>query len=139
MGVYGDFLSPFTELFEDYDVVKCTPKVGGGYTIEKVGSVNGYIQDGESGLNVRDNYTRHSMSGGSSAGVVSELNVKYMYTREPLNLFGNFVMYENSPYRPMLDSDYRKEGNLIIIELHRIVGDSGFTEEVVSLAKGAFD
>lgn len=139
MGVYGDFLGPFNELFEDYDVVKCTPKIGGGYDIEKVGSIHAYIQDGESGLNVRDNYSRNSMSGGSAAGVVAQLNVCYMYTREPVKLFDNFVMYKNAPYRPMTDSNYQKEGDMVITELHLVVGNTGFNEEIVDIVKGAFD
>ena len=138
MGVYGDFLAPFAELFENYPIVKCEPKIGGGYETTTVGLLNGYIQDGESGLNVRDNYSRNSMSSGSAAGIVSELSVKYLYTREPVNLYGNFILYEGSPYRPMVDSDYRKEGNLVVTELHKVVGDTGLNEKVVNIIKGAF-
>lgn len=139
MGVYGDFLAPFAELFEDYPIVKCEPKVGGGYDVTPIGYINGYIQDGESGLNVRDNYSRNSMSGGSAAGVVAELNICYLYSREPLKLFDNFLMYKGSPYRPMTDSDYRREGDLLITELHKVVGESGISEEITEIVKGTFD
>lgn len=139
MGVYGDFLAPFAELFEDYPVVKCTPKIGGGYDIEQVGTINGYIQDGESGLNVRDNYSRHLGSSGSAAGIVSEVSVKFLYTREPLQLFDNFIMYENSPYRPMTDSNYQKEGDMVITEIHKVIGESGINEDITEIVKGAFD
>ena len=139
MGVYGDFLAPFAELFEDYPIVKCEPKVGGGYDVTPIGHINGYIQDGESGLNVRDNYSRNSMSGGSAAGVVAELNICYLYSREPLQLFDNFLMYKGSPYRPMTDGDYRREGDLIITELHKVIGESGISEEITEIVKGTFD
>lgn len=138
MGVYGDFLSAFTELMEYYDVVACTPKIGAGYSTEPVGKIYGYIQDGESGLNVRDNYSRHAGSYGSASGVVSSFNVCYLYTREPVDLFGNFVMYKGSPYRPMTDSDYIKEGDLVITELHKVVGNDGFETDTTELVKGVF-
>lgn len=140
MGVYGDFLGAFAELTsETYDIAECTPKVGGGFEIKVVGSINGYIQDGESGLNVRDNYSRHALSGGSASGVVSELNICYLYTREPLNLMNNFLIYKGSPYRPMNDSDYTKEGNFCCTELHKVVGSAGMDKKMVELTKGAFD
>lgn len=139
MGVYGDFLGPFTELFEDYEIAECTPKVGGGFDVKPIRTIHGYIQDGESGLNVRDNYSRNALSSGSGSGVVSELNMCYLYTYEPLNLMNNFVMYKGSPYRPMVDSDYIKEGSFIVTELHKVVGTTGISETTIELAKGAFD
>ena len=139
MGAYGDFLGVFAELMEDYDVVSCVPRVGGGYDITPVGKINGYIQDGESGLNVRDNYSRHLGSSGSAAGIVSEVSVKYLYTREPVQLFDNFILYEGEPYRAMTDSNYQKEGDLVITEIHKLIGESGINEEVLDIVKGVFN
>ena len=138
MGVYGDFLSPFAELMDEYDIISCEPKVGAGFDTTPIGKITGYIQNGESGLDVRGNYSRPSASSGSASGVVSQFDVCYLYTREPVSLFGNFIMYEGSPYRPMVDSDYRKEGNLVVTELHKVVGDTGLNEKVVNIIKGAF-
>lgn len=139
MGVYGDFLGVFTELFEWYDVVECEPQVGGGYTTKPIGRIHGYIQDGESGLNVRDNYSRHALSGGSGSGIVSELNVCYLYTREEPKLFTNFILYKGSPYRPMSSSNYQKEGSFVVTELHKVVGDSGIGSNITDIVKGTFD
>lgn len=139
MGVYGDILSVFSELMtEEYDIVKCTPNIGAGYDATPIGKIQGYIQDGESGLNVRDNYSRHASSTGSASGIVSQFNVCYLYTREPIDLYGNFVMYKGSPYRSLSDSDYRKEGNLVITELHKVVGNT-FNEKPLDIVKGVFD
>jgi len=138
MGAYGDILGVFSELIEEYDIVKCTPNIGAGYDTAPIGKIKGYIQDGESGLNVRDNYSRHASSTGSASGIVSEFNVCYLYTREPINLYGNFVMYKGSPYRSLNDSDYRKESDLIITELHKVVGNT-FNEKPLDIVKGAFD
>lgn len=138
MGVYGDFLSPFAELMEDYDIISCEPKIGAGFDTTPIGKINGYIQNGESGLNVRDNYSRNAASSGSASGVVSQFDVCYLYTREPVNLFGNFIMYEGSPYRAMTDSDYRKEGDLIITELHRVVGPTS-DNKPLDIVRGVFD
>lgn len=138
-GVYGDFLGVFPELFEDYDIVKCTPKVGGGYNITPIGKIRGYIQDGESGLNVRDSYSRHSMSSGTGAGIVAELNICYLYTYEKPELYENFVLHNGEPYRPMSNSDYKKEGSFVVTELHRVVGSTGISEDITEIVKGTFD
>ena len=138
MGVYGDFLSPFAELIESYDIISCEPKIGAGFDMTPIGHIDGYIQNGESGLNVRDNYSRNSASAGSASGVVSQFDVCYLYTREPVNLFGNFVVYEGSPYRAMTDSDYRREGDLVITELHRVVGTS-LKEKPLDIVHGVFN
>ena len=138
MGVYGDFLGVFAELMEEYDVVECTPHIGAGYDTKPIGKIQGYIQDGESGLNVRDNYSRNASSMGSASGVVSQFNVCYLFTREPIKLYGNFLMYKGSPYRSMTDSDYRKEGDLVITELHKVVGTTT-NETPLDIVKGAFD
>ena len=137
MGVYGDFLGVFSELMEEYDIVKCTPNIGAGYETEPIGKIQGYIQDGESGLNVRDNYSRNASSAGSASGVVSQFNVCYLYTREPIQLFGNFLMYKGSPYRSLTDSNYQKEGDLVITELHKVVGPTT-DEESLDIVKGVF-
>lgn len=139
MGAYGDFLGVFSELFENFDVVKCEPKVGGGYNITPIKKIYGYIQDGESGLNVRDSYSRSSLSSGTGAGIVSELNVCYLYTREEPELFSNFIMYKGSPYRPMSSSNYQKEGSFVVTELHKVVGDAGMSTKIVDIVKGTFD
>ena len=138
MGVYGDFLGVFAELMEEYDVVECTPHIGAGYDTKPVGKIQGYIQDGESGLNVRDNYSRNASSTGSASGVVSQFNVCYLFTREPIKLYGNFLMYKGSPYRSMTDSDYIKEGDLVITELHKVVGPTT-NETPLDIVRGAFD
>ena len=138
MGVYGDFLGVFAELMEYYDVVECTPNVGAGYSTKPIGKIQGYIQDGESGLNVRDNYSRNASSAGSASGVVSRFNVCYLYTREPIKLYGNFLMYKGSPYRSMTDSNYIKEGDLVITELHKVVGNT-VNETPLDIVKGVFD
>ena len=138
MGVYGDFLAVFSELMEEYPIVKCTPNIGAGYDTTPIGKIQGYIQDGESGLNVRDNYSRHAASSGSASGVVSQFNVCYLYTREPIELYGNFLMYKGSPYRPLTDSDYRKEGDLVVTELHKVVGTTA-NEKPLDIVKGVFD
>ena len=138
MGVYGDFLGVFAELMEEYDVVECTPKIGAGYDIKPIGKIQGYIQDGESGLNVRDNYSRNASSAGSANGVISQFNVCYLYTREPIKLYNNFLMYKGSPYRSLTDSDYRKEGDLVITELHKVVGNT-VNEMPLDIVKGVFD
>lgn len=138
MGVYGDFLGAFPELMENYDVVACTPNIGAGYDTTPIGKIYGYIQDGESGLNVRDNYSRHASSSGSASGVVSSFNICYLYTYEPVNLYGNFIMYKGSPYRPMTDSDYRKEGSWVCTELHKVVGPTS-GEEPLDIVKGVFE
>lgn len=138
MGVYGDFLGVFAELMEEYDVVECTPNIGAGYTTKPIGKIQGYIQDGESGLNVRDNYSRNVSSAGSASGVVSQFNVCYLYTREPIKLYNNFLMYKGSPYRSLTDSDYRKEGDLVVTELHKVVGNT-INEQPLDIVKGVFD
>lgn len=138
MGVYGDFLGVFAELMEEYEIVKCTPNIGAGYDTSPIGKVQGYIQDGESGLNVRDNYSRHASSTGSASGIVSEFNVCFLYTREPINLYGNFVLYKGSPYRSLSDSNYKKEGDLIVTELHKVVGNTT-GETPLDIVKGVFD
>ena len=139
MGVYGDFLGVFSELFEEYDVVKCEPKVGGGYITIPIKKIYGYIQDGESGLDVRDSYSRSALSSGTGAGIVSELNVCYLYTREEPELFTNFIMYKGSPYRPMSSSNYQKEGSFVVTELHKVVGDASMNTEITEIVKGTFD
>ena len=138
MGVYGDFLGVFSELMEEYDVVKCTPNIGAGYDVEPIGKIQGYIQDGESGLNVRDNYSRNAASAGSASGVVAQFYVCYLYTREPIHLFDNFLLYKGSPYRSLTDSNYQKEGDLVITELHKVVGNA-MNEEPLDIVKGVFD
>ena len=138
MGVYGDFLGVFAELMEEYDIVECTPNIGAGYAIKPIGKIQGYIQDGESGLNVRDNYSRNASSAGSASGVVSQFNVCYLYTREPIKLYNTFLMYKGSPYRSLTDSDYRKEGDLVVTELHKVVGDT-INEQPLDIVKGVFD
>ena len=139
MGVYGDFLGVFSELFEEYDVVKCEPKVGGGYITTPIKKIYGYIQDGESGLDVRDSYSRSALSSGTGAGIVSELNICYLYTREEPELFTNFIMYKGSPYRPMSSSNYQKEGSFVVTELHKVIGDSGIGTKITDIVKGTFD
>ena len=138
MGVYGDFLGVFAELMEEYDVVECTPNIGAGYDTKPIGKIQGYIQDGESGLNVRDNYSRNASSAGSASGVVSQFNVCYLYTREPIKLYDNFLMYKGSPYRSLTDSDYRKEGDLVVTELHKVVGNT-VNEMPLDIVIGVFD
>ena len=138
-GAYGDFLGAFAELLTDYDIVKCTPKVGGGYDITPIGKIHGYIQDGESGLNVRDSYSRHSMSSGTGAGIIAELNICYLYTYERPALYDNFILHEGEPYRPMSTSDYRKEGGFVITELHKVVGSTGIDQNITEIVKGTFD
>ena len=138
MGVYGDFLGVFAELMEEYDIVECTPNIGAGYAIKPIGKIQGYIQDGESGLNVRDNYSRNASSAGSASGVVSQFNVCYLYTREPIKLYNTFLMYKGSPYRSLTDSDYRKEGDLVVTELHKVVGNT-INEQPLDIVKGVFD
>lgn len=139
MGVYGDFLGVFSELFEEYDVVKCEPKVGGGYITTPIKKIYGYIQDGESGLDVRDSYSRSALSSGTGAGIVSELNICYLYTREEPELFTNFIMYKGSPYRPMSSSNYQKEGSFVVTELHKVVGDASIDTKITNIVKGTFD
>lgn len=139
MGVYGDFLGVFSELFEEYDVVKCEPKVGGGYITTPIKKIYGYIQDGESGLDVRDSYSRSALSSGTGAGIVSELNICYLYTREEPELFTNFIMYKGSPYRPMSSSNYQKEGSFVVTELHKVIGDSSIGTKITNIVKGTFD
>lgn len=139
MGVYGDFLGVFSELFEEYDVVKCEPKVGGGYTTTFIKKIQGYIQDGESGLDVRDSYSRSALSSGTGAGIVSELNICYLYTREEPELFTNFIMYKGSPYRPMSSSNYQKEGSFVVTELHKVVGDASVDTKITEIVAGTFD
>lgn len=138
MGVYGDFLGVFAELMEEYDVVECAPNIGAGYDTKPIGKIQGYIQDGESGLNVRDNYSRNASSAGSASGVVSQFNVCYLYTREPIKLYNTFIMYKGSPYRSLTDSDYRKEGDLVVTELHKVVGNT-VNEMPLDIVKGVFD
>lgn len=138
-GAYGDFLGVFAELLTDYSIVKCNPKVGGSYDITPIGTIHGYIQDGESGLNVRDSYSRHSMSSGTGAGIVAELNICYLYTYERPALYDNFILYEGEPYRPMSTSDYRKEGGFVITELHKVVGSTGIDQSITEIVKGTFD
>ena len=139
MGVYGDFLGVFSELFEEYDVVKCEPKVGGGYITTPIKKIYGYIQDGESGLDVRDSYSRSALSSGTGAGIVSELNICYLYTREEPELFTNFIVYKGSPYRPMSSSNYQKEGSFVVTELHKVVGDASIDTKITNIVKGTFD
>lgn len=138
MGVYGDFLGVFAELMEEYDIVECAPNIGAGYDIKPIGKIQGYIQDGESGLNVRDNSSRNARSSGSASGVVSQFNVCYLYTREPIKLYNTFLVYKGSPYRSLTDSDYRKEGGLVITELHKVVGNT-VNEQPLDIVKGVFD
>ena len=138
MGVYGDFLGVFAELMEEYDIVECAPNIGAGYDIKPIGKIQGYIQDGESGLNVRDNYSRNTCSSGSASGVVSQFNVCYLYTREPIKLYNTFLIYKGSPYRSLTDSDYRKEGDLVVTELHKVVGNT-INEQPLDIVKGVFD
>ena len=138
MGVYGDFLGVFAELMEEYDIVECTPNIGAGYVTKPIGKIQGYIQDGESGLNVRDNYSRNASSAGSASGIVSQFNVCYLYTREPIKLYNTFLMYKGSPYRSLTDSDYRKEGDLVVTELHKVVGNT-INEQPLDIVKGVFD
>lgn len=139
MGVYGDFLGVFSELFEWYDVVKCEPKIGGGYITTPIKKIHGYIQDGESGLDVRDSYSRSALSSGTGAGIVSELNICYLYTREEPELFTNFIMYKGSPYRPMSSSNYQKEGSFVVTELHKVVGDASVNTKITEIVAGTFD
>ena len=47
-------------------------------------------------------------------------------------------MYKGSPYRPLTDSDYRKEGDLVVTELHKVVGNT-VNETPLDIVKGVFD
>lgn len=124
MGAYGEFIGAFAELFEEYKIVKATAKVGGGYNIVDEGkTVYAYVQSVNAGVNVRDNYARNIASVGSSSGVVSIIDHRMIWTYEPLDLQGGFIIIDDEYYRAITAGTFIKEGGFYEVELHRVTGN----------------
>jgi hypothetical protein len=39
----------------------------------------------------------------------------------------------------MVDSDYNKEGDFYVTELHKLIGSTSLNEKITDVVKGAFD
>ena len=139
-GVYGNMLSYFSELMENYDVYKQIPNVGAGWTRDTAPAftVRGIMQNTEgASLNVRDAYSRSSVSTGSSSGIVSVVNGSSFWSEQDIPLVDCFTRVDGVAYRFMTNGSFVKEGGFYAYTIAKVVGNNGETDKQVSIIGGS--
>lgn len=111
MGVYGNFLNSWSELFEFYDIYEVSPKVEAGYHIHFWKRVRGVMLTA----------TKDQLI--SKHGLVEIDTIHTLYTNEELHLKNKMLKYHNQWYRAIKDGTWNKEGAFCITQFQQVEGN----------------
>lgn len=139
MSVYGDFLSSFPELYEEFGVCKFETVVSHGYNITKPYRYIYCIkQDATSGINTLDMYSRKAGSSGTGQGIAS-INAGFvLWSMEDISLVEDFVVINNQYYKATGNSEYNREGGFYRTEVAMVAGSTDTSTEL-PIFQGAFE
>lgn len=128
-GVYGDFLSFFSELFETFDVFSQSPDIVSGYSVKPSRFVQGIRQTDDTKLKDWGPHTLH---------VVNVASAFVLWTYEPFDLTSEFVRIDGKMYRPTKESLFQREGGFYETRVEAVVGNDGFDRKSPELYGGRY-
>lgn len=128
-GVYGDFLSFFPELFEDFDVFSQKPDVVSGYEVKPLRTVRGIKQSDDSKLKDWGPHTLH---------VVNVASAFILWTYEPFDIVNEFVRIDGKMYRPTKESFFQREGGFYETRVEAVAGNDGVNRTTPELYGGRY-
>lgn len=128
-GVYGEFLGFFSELFEDFEVVRHEDDVVSGYRLGPSRTVRG-IRQSES----------YRIDGGKPKTLPTiNVGAKYwLWTYSEIDIASEFVRIDGRIFRPVSESMFVREGGFYETALELVAGNDGTKDMTPELAEGEF-